>query len=166
MKTRKKVITVISVLFLLSLAVSLIACSTDSNNCDITVNVSLRNISETKTVTLYIKNIDTGREFKVKLQEKDKYTCSLPIDYGEYSIEKIKVNGIDSKVEIDTAGFKITEDVTDVLIDVIETDVTGTPLWYLRKNAFTLTGLIVSCIALIVVRERKKRVVSTDRQMQ
>lgn len=179
-KDRRKIITISSIVLLIVICLSLVACRNSKlPTGENTVDISLAGVSGLRKITMTVENTETHKEYELDFLRKANYTNSFSMDFGIYKIIEIDSNDIDYKVEVSpdagsiTNAFDISNNTfivaenSDITITVNVEDITGSLSWFLKNNAFALTGIIVCLIGLFIIKLKKKyRIVTVSTEDQ
>ena len=155
----KKRTTFSLILLLILSCIFLSACGNKTETIkDTNAKISVSGVSGPTKATVYAINEETKEAIEIEVRSSREYTCDYPIDYGSYTIEKVDVNNRAFKIDALTESFTVEKDaVNEIVIEVKAEDRSGTFMWFLENNAFTLLALTASCVALLVVRRKKNK---------
>lgn len=152
--------TIPILLFLLILSCILLSACSDKAEVvrDTNAKISVSGASGPVMITVYAINEETKEEVEFEVISLREYTSDCPIDYGRYTVKKVAANDRAYKIDAVTESFVVEKDAAnEIVIEVKAEDRSGTVLWFLENNAFTLFALTASCVALLVVRWKKNK---------
>ena len=159
MKIKRFVSVFLFLVILCNLIVVLTSCGAHQSieDCDTTTTITIKGLTATKKIKVHFINIATDEKYQVQCNRLSQWKTKVGLDYGTYRVEKVVVQGIDSEVTCNNQIFVVTEATQDVEIVASEIDHTGTLLWFLRKNALTLLGVVGCVVGLSILKSKRDK---------
>ena len=109
-----------------------------------TVYLQIPTVKLCNAITIKYKGGSQNKEYETELNYSNNYTAQITVEAGEYTIESIKTNTKDVKVQAKQAKFKISPLVNSTTtIEVVESRANFI-VRFLRHN-WLLFGLLVGC---------------------